>query len=185
MEVYSLKSPRIQQTLQLTPLVLELSLIQSYLLLGEFNICALCFSYSQSLQFSFLVQLGTHHCWVDRGSMIWEACQTPIHMTGSMTWAQATHPSTNQAQRCLTSVISWMELVTTQPCAPISPCYIQCMCFRFESYAEKDELQQTYLLQWLGVSLAHYSGELGCLLQVKMSRCLGRLECYPCNTVFL
>ena len=41
---------------------------------GEFSICALCCSYSQSLQFSFLVPPGTHHCWVDRGGVIWEAC---------------------------------------------------------------------------------------------------------------
>ena len=36
-EVYSLKSPWVQQTLQFTPLVLELSLIQSHLLWGEFS----------------------------------------------------------------------------------------------------------------------------------------------------
>ena len=73
----------VQQTLQFTPLVLELFLMQSHLLWGEFSICALCCcSYSQSLQFSFLVSPGTHHCWVDRGSVIWEACPTPLHMTG-------------------------------------------------------------------------------------------------------
>ena len=49
---------------------------------GEFSICALCCSYSQSLQFSFLVPPGTHHWWVDRGSVIWEACPTPLHITG-------------------------------------------------------------------------------------------------------
>ena len=27
----------------------------------------------QSLQFSFLIPQGTHHYWVDRGGMIWEA----------------------------------------------------------------------------------------------------------------
>ena len=36
-EVYSLKSPWVQQTLQFTPLVLELSLIRSHLLWGEFS----------------------------------------------------------------------------------------------------------------------------------------------------
>ena len=36
-EVYSLKSPWVQQTLQFTPLVLELSLIRSHLLRGEFS----------------------------------------------------------------------------------------------------------------------------------------------------
>ena len=73
----------VQQTLQFTPLVLELFLIQSHLLWGEFSICTLCCSYSQSLQFSFLVPPGTHHCWVDRGGVIWEACPTPLHMTVS------------------------------------------------------------------------------------------------------
>ena len=73
----------VQQTLQFMPLVLELFLIQSHLLWGEFSICALCCSYSQSMQFSFLVPPGTHHCWVDRSGVIWEACPTPLHMTVS------------------------------------------------------------------------------------------------------
>ena len=78
MYVYSLIwSPWVQQTSQFTPLVLELSLTQSRLLWGEFSICTLCCSYSQSLQFSFLVPPGTHHCWVDRDDIIWEACPTP------------------------------------------------------------------------------------------------------------
>ena len=80
--VYSLKSPLSSADLQFTPLVLELFLIQSHLLWGEFSICAHCCSYSQSLQFSFLVPPGTYHCWVDRGGVIWEACPTPLHMTG-------------------------------------------------------------------------------------------------------
>ena len=71
---------------------------------------------SQSLQFNFLVPPGTHHCWVDRGGVIWEACPTPLHMAGSVTQAAVTHPSTKWAQRCLTSVI-WRELVTIRPCA--------------------------------------------------------------------
>ena len=37
MYVYSLISHRVQQTLQFTPLVLELSLVQSHLLWGEFS----------------------------------------------------------------------------------------------------------------------------------------------------
>ena len=41
-------------------MVLELSLIQSHFLRREISICALCCSYSQSLQFSFLVPPGTH-----------------------------------------------------------------------------------------------------------------------------
>ena len=84
------------------PLVLELSLIQSHLLWGEFSIWALCCNYSQSLQFSFRVPPSTHYCWVDRRDMIWEACPAPLHMAGSVTRAPVTHPSTNQARRCLT-----------------------------------------------------------------------------------
>ena len=37
-------------------------------------------------------------------------------MAGSVTRAAVTHPSTNRARRCLTSVI-WRELVTIRPCA--------------------------------------------------------------------
>ena len=73
-----------------------------------------CCSYSQSLQFRFLVPPATHHCWLDRGSMIWKACPTPPNMA-QCDWSPATHPSTNWAQRCLTSVI-WWELVTIGPC---------------------------------------------------------------------
>ena len=67
---YSLKSPLSSADFTIYTLVMELFLIQSHLLWGEFSICALCCSYSQSLQFSFLVPPGTHHCWVDRGSVI-------------------------------------------------------------------------------------------------------------------
>ena len=73
--------------------------IGTHLPRGEFSICAhFCCSYNQSLQFSFLVPLGTHHCYMGRGGM---ACTTPV-----------THPRTDRARRCLTSVIS-----TTRPCA--------------------------------------------------------------------
>ena len=112
-----------QKTVQFTPLVLEHTLLQSHLLWGEFRFCALCCSYSQSLQFIFLVPPGTHHCWVDRSSVIWEACPTPLHMTGSVTRAAVTHPSTNRAQRCLTSVL-WRELITIRPCANAFCCDI-------------------------------------------------------------
>ena len=63
------------------------------------------------------VQPGTHHCWVDRGGVIWEACPIPLHMVSSVSWAPVTHPSTNRAGRGLTFVI-WEE-VTTGPCATI------------------------------------------------------------------
>ena len=113
MYVYSLISHRVQQTSQFTPLVLELSLVRSHLLWGEFS----AFSAADAIHNSPLfVPPGTHHCWVDRGGMIWKACPTPLHMAGSVTRAAVTHPSTNRARRCLTSVI-WRELVTTRPCA--------------------------------------------------------------------
>ena len=74
----------------------------------------------QSLKFNFLIPPGTHHCWADRGGMIWEACPTPLHMAGSVTRVLATHPSINWAQNCLTSVI-WRELVASGPCAKSVP----------------------------------------------------------------
>ena len=113
MYVYSLISHRVQQTSQFTPLVLELSLVQSHLLWGEFS----AFSAASAIHNSPLfVPSGTHHCWVDRGGMIWKACPTPLHMVDSVTRAAVTHPSTNRARCCLTSVI-WRELVTTRPSA--------------------------------------------------------------------
>ena len=117
--VYSLISHRVQQTSQFTPLVLELSLVRSHLLWGEFSAFSAAIAIHNSPLF---VPPGTHHCWVDRGGMIWKACPTPLHMADSVTRAPAvTHPSTNRAQRCLTSVI-WRELVTTRPCATTWPC---------------------------------------------------------------
>ena len=113
MYVYSLISHRVQQTSQFTPLVLELSLVQSHLLWGEFSAFSAAIAIHNSPLF---VPPGTLHCWVDRGGMIWKACPTPLHMAGNVTRASVTHPSTNRARCCLTSVI-WRELVTTRPCA--------------------------------------------------------------------
>ena len=96
--------------------------LQSHLLWGQFSICALCCSYSQSLQFSFLVPPGTHHCQVDWGSMIWETCPKPLHMDGSMTRAPVTDPNTIRARRCLTSVI-WRELL------PLGHGYVSALSF--------------------------------------------------------
>ena len=113
--VYSLISHRVQQTSQFTPLALELSLVRSHLLWGEFSAFSAAIAIHNSPLF---VPPGTHHCWVDRGGMIWKACPTPLHMAGSVTPAAVTQPSANRARRCLTSVI-WWELVTTRPCATI------------------------------------------------------------------
>ena len=86
--------------------------LMSYLW-GEFS----AFSAATAIHNSpIFVPPDTHRCWVDRGGMIWEAWPTPLHMVDSVTQAPVTHPSTNQAQRCLTSVI-WRELITTRPCA--------------------------------------------------------------------
>ena len=116
--VYSLISHRVQHTSQFTPLVFELSLVRSHLLWREFSAFSAAIAIHNSPLF---VPPGTHHCWVDRGGMIWKACPTPLHMAGSVTRAVVTHPSTNQVRLCLTSVI-WRELVTTRPCATMSTC---------------------------------------------------------------
>ena len=54
--------------------------------------------------FPIFVPPGTHHCLVDRGSMIWEACPTPVprpvHMASSVSRAPVTHPGNNWARRC-------------------------------------------------------------------------------------
>ena len=100
--VCSLISHRVQQTSQFTPLALELSLIWSHLLWGEFSV----FSAANAIHNSpFYVPPGTHHCWVDRGGMIWEACPTPTH--GLQRDSSTGHPSTNRAQRCL--IIQWSD----------------------------------------------------------------------------
>ena len=74
------------------------SLIRSHLLWGEFS----AFSVADAIHNSPLfIPPGTHHCWVDRGS-IWKACPTPLHMALSVTRAPVTHPTTNRAQYCST-----------------------------------------------------------------------------------
>ena len=65
--VYSLVSHRVQQTSQFTPLVLELSLVRSHLLWGEFSAFSAAIAIHNSPLF---VPPGTYHCWVDRGGMI-------------------------------------------------------------------------------------------------------------------
>ena len=65
--VYSLISHRVQQTSQFTPLVLELSLVRSHLLWGEFSAFSAAIAIHNSPLF---VPPGTHHCWVNRGGMI-------------------------------------------------------------------------------------------------------------------
>ena len=70
----------------------------------------------QLTSFPIFILPGTHHCWVDRGGMIWEACLTPVHMASCMIRAPVTHPRIGWALRCLTSMI-WRELVSSWPCA--------------------------------------------------------------------
>ena len=69
--VYSPISHRVQQTSQFTLLVLELSLVRSHLLWGEFSAFSAESSAAIAIHNSPLfVPSGTHHCWVDRGGMI-------------------------------------------------------------------------------------------------------------------
>ena len=74
------------------------SLIRSHLLWGEFSAFSAAIAIHNSPLF---IPPGTHHCWVDRGGMIWKACPTPLHMAGSVTRAPVTHPSTNRARSFL------------------------------------------------------------------------------------
>ena len=65
---------------QFTSLALTHSLIQSYLLWGEFS----AFSASNAIHNSTIfIPPGTHYCWVGRGSMEWEVCPTLLHMANS------------------------------------------------------------------------------------------------------
>ena len=69
-------SPWVQQTLQFTSLVLEISLIRSHLLWGEFS----AFSAANTIHnVQCFIPPGTNHCWVGRGSMEWEVCPTLLH----------------------------------------------------------------------------------------------------------
>ena len=95
--VYGLIS-RVQQTSHFTPLVLQLSLVWSHLLWGQFRAFSAAVAIHNSPLF---VPPGTHHCWVNRGGMIRKDCPIHLHMAGSVTRAAVTHPSTNRAQRCL------------------------------------------------------------------------------------
>ena len=91
----------------------ERGFIESHLLWEEFRSCTLCCSYSQSLQFNFIIPPGTHHCCMDRDGIMRCLPKTSTH---GWQRATATHPSTNRSRRCLTSVI-WRERVITWPCA--------------------------------------------------------------------
>ena len=81
-EVYSLRSPWVQQALQFSPLVLELSLIRSHLLLGELS----TFSAANVIHnIPVFVPPGTHQCWVDSGSMVWKVLpNTSTHQLTSV-----------------------------------------------------------------------------------------------------
>ena len=140
--VYSLISHQVQQILQFTPLVLELSLVRSHLLWGEFSAFSAAIAIHNSPLF---VPPGTHHCWVDRGGMIWKACPTPLHMAGSVTPAAVTHPSTNRARLRLTSVI-WRELVTTRPCACKAPLTVQSILDHQHAWGDSDRCHSWNIL---------------------------------------
>ena len=83
MYVYNPITPSIQQTLQLTPLVLELSLIWSHFLWGEFS----AFSAANAVHnFPMFVPPGTHHCWVPNTSTYdqqWESNPSPTDLESS------------------------------------------------------------------------------------------------------
>ena len=63
---------------------LELSLIRSHLAWGEFS----AFSAVNAIHsFPVFVPPGTHHCWVDRGGMVWEVLpNTSTHELTTMIW---------------------------------------------------------------------------------------------------
>ena len=90
--VYSLVSHRVQQTSQFTPLVLELSFIRSHLWeeLSTFS----AIHNSRSTRVPSLLGGQTRHM---KG--------LPNTSTHSVPPALVTHPTSNRAQRCLTSVI--------------------------------------------------------------------------------
>ena len=69
--VYSLKSPLSAADFTIyAPGIVTLSYTVSSPLGRIQHSHTLLQLYSQSLQFSFLIPSGTHHCWVDRGSVI-------------------------------------------------------------------------------------------------------------------
>ena len=111
MHVYSLISHRVQQTSQFTPLVLELSLIQSHLLWGELSAYSVANAIHKSPVF---ILPGTHHCSVNRGGIIWKACPTPLHIAGSVTRAPVAHPGS--------ALLNFSDLTGTG--------YHMAMCFR-------------------------------------------------------
>ena len=80
-KLYSLISPWVQQTLQFTPLALELSLLYGLISSRENSA-----HFLQLMPFTiiqFFVPPCTHHSWVGRDSMEWEVCPTPLHKTRS------------------------------------------------------------------------------------------------------
>ena len=52
----------VQRTVQFTPLVLEHTLLQYPLLWGEYNICALCCSYSPVIDNHYNLAFSFHKC---------------------------------------------------------------------------------------------------------------------------
>ena len=120
--VYSLISSSVQQTSQCWSLVLALSHIYSLM------------SWENSAFAHFAAAISNHYNWASLFNQVpitagWtEAAwyerlvrHLYTYMPSSVTGAPVTHPSINQARRCLTSVI-WRKLVTTWSCTTIWPC---------------------------------------------------------------
>ena len=64
------------------PLVLEHTLLQSHLVWeNSAFVILLHAAIANHYRLAFFVPPGTHHCWVDRGSMEWDVCPTLLHMT--------------------------------------------------------------------------------------------------------
>ena len=82
--IYGPYSPWVQRTEQFTPLVMEYTLLQSHLL-GEI-LAFMPFAAAKDIPYSlaYFVPLGTHQCWVGRGSMEWKFfCPILLHTTSS------------------------------------------------------------------------------------------------------
>ena len=118
--VYSLISPSVQQASQFTTLVFELALIKSISSAENSAfahlataIAVLTTNLSCSTRYPSLLGGQKRH---DMRGLP----NTSTHYC-NVTGTPVTHPSSNQARRCLPSVM-WRVLVTTRPCAIYKEC---------------------------------------------------------------